>query len=330
MNSSSDATEVWNKYWASDRVAACLDHEQPNYSGFIQAHWKEFFAGLAKHSRILDIGTGNGAIAAIANAVNHAEDLGFDIHGIDTAKIDPHKFVQHEAVLLQGITFHAETAAENTPFPNAFFQAVSGQYALEYTTIENTIKELARITAAGARLRFIIHSKPSSAVETAHTDLEQCRLILEKSKILDKARAMMDFVADIERGQMQATPAVDKKALQLIKKFEQAAREISAALEQTARKSMYSNVLEVTIKTHENRRKFSKHHILNNVERLRAEVEAHRGRLRALVSNARDQADMEDIVVMLEQHGLKHLGAEAVLDPERDKQFGWRLDAEKL
>ncbi|MGI9295872.1 MAG: methyltransferase domain-containing protein, partial [Pseudomonadales bacterium] len=313
----------------SDRVAACLDHEQPNYSEFIQTHWKDFFAELAPHSRILDIGTGNGAVATIANEVSHTQNLGFDIHGIDTAKIDPHKFVQHDSVLLDGITFHAEAAAESTPFPDAFFHAVSGQYALEYTRIEDTIKELTRITQVGAKMRFIVHSKDSIAVETAHTDLEQCRLLLEKSKILDKAQDMMDFVADIERGHLQATPAVDKKALQLIKKFEQAAREISAALKQTVRKSMYSNVLEVTIKTHENRRKFSKQHILNNIESLRAEVKAHRGRLEALVKSAKDQAEMEEIEVMLEKYGLRHVDTEEVIDPQRDTQFGWRLDAEK-
>lgn len=327
--SGDDPNESWDKYWASDRVAACLDHQQPNYSNFIQTHWKDFFAGLARHSRVLDIGTGNGAIATIANEISHAETLDFDIHGIDTANIDPHKFVQHEAVLLDGITFHAQTAAENTPFADAFFQAVCGQYALEYTAIENTIEELARITQAGARLRFILHAKSSIAVATAQTDLDQCRLLLEKTKILDKAQDMMTLIADIERGHMQATPAVDKEALQRIKTFERAAREISAALKQTARKSMYSNVLEVTIKTHENRRKFSKQHILNNVESLRAEVEAHRGRLQALVGNAKDPTDMEDIVVMLERYGLKHIATEAVVDPQRDKQFGWRLDAEK-
>src|SRR4030095_8608677 len=62
-----DARSAWNRFWNYDRLASFgTGVGAGNYGDEIAAGWREFFLGLPAGARVLDLCTGNGAIAVMA------------------------------------------------------------------------------------------------------------------------------------------------------------------------------------------------------------------------------------------------------------------------
>ncbi len=88
---------IWDRYWHFDRVASCFDTKGSNYPEEFSHQWGGFFTALPMAANILDLCTGNGAIARIAAAYSRDHSKNFAITGADRAAIDPGKFVSEAA-----------------------------------------------------------------------------------------------------------------------------------------------------------------------------------------------------------------------------------------
>src|SRR5687768_15552217 len=66
MRTEMPETSIWNDYWHFDRLSSFDDVGQTNYREDIAAGWKSFFDSLPDGASILDLCTGNGAIAVMA------------------------------------------------------------------------------------------------------------------------------------------------------------------------------------------------------------------------------------------------------------------------
>jgi hypothetical protein len=64
----------------------------------------------------------------------------FEVHGIDLARIDPRRAVPDGARRFEDAVFHGGVAAEALAFTDGYFQAAVGQYSLEYTRREDTLR----------------------------------------------------------------------------------------------------------------------------------------------------------------------------------------------
>ena len=191
--------ESWNKYWEHGFLTSCRNAFSGNYDGSLKSVWLDFFRRLPRGARILDICTGNGAIAMIANELSATDKLDFEIHGIDSAAIRPLETVKTDRHLLEGIIFHGETPAEDTPFEDGSFTAITGQYAFEYTDEKRCIGELARIAAPGAALQMVIHHTDSIVMETSREEISNGRIIFDDTDIFGRARSMLEILAADER-----------------------------------------------------------------------------------------------------------------------------------
>ena len=206
--------DSWNRYWEHGFLTSCRNAFVANYDGELRTVWESFFEDLAPGTRVLDVCTGNGAIAMIANDFSRERDLGFEIHGIDSAAIRPAETVQAERERLAGIVFHPSTPAEDTGLPDGHFGALTGQYAYEYTDESRAAPELARISAAGARLQFVIHHTDSIVMETSREELVNCGLVFEETAIFDRAREMIELVGAVpagERAGLARDPAAERR-----------------------------------------------------------------------------------------------------------------------
>ena len=89
---------AWSKFWRDDNLSACTPDDDTT-DGFLQREWRSFFHSLNDKARILDLGTGNGALAVMAVSAE-TEAMGdsrsFDVHGCDLAAIE----VADEAVVV--------------------------------------------------------------------------------------------------------------------------------------------------------------------------------------------------------------------------------------
>jgi hypothetical protein len=204
--------DAWDRYWSHGFLTSCRNAFSGNYEGTVRALWDAFFATLPAGARIVDIGTGNGAIPLIAAACARQLDRNFDIHGIDLAAIRPAETVQADRELLQSIEFHPRTPAEATGFETGSVHALTGQYAYEYTDTAQTAAELARIAAPGAPMMFVMHHSDSVVMETSREELANARIIFEETQLFDRAAALMEKVGAAETPEARRRLAADPEA----------------------------------------------------------------------------------------------------------------------
>jgi ubiquinone/menaquinone biosynthesis C-methylase UbiE len=182
----------WESYYRGGWLTACPTGGGANYTLELRDIWIEFFGSLVNGARVLDIGTGNGAIPLIARQA--AESLGrtYEIHGADLAQINPSRDVADGARLFAGITFHPGIAAEKLPFETASFAAVSGQYALEYSDMRQSLAQILRVLQPGAGAQFLMHHADSIVVERARASLRHADIVLMETKVHRKLRRFLD------------------------------------------------------------------------------------------------------------------------------------------
>jgi ubiquinone/menaquinone biosynthesis C-methylase UbiE len=320
--------ESWNKYWEHGFLTSCRNAFSGNYDGSLKRVWQEFFLRLPRGSRILDICTGNGAIAMIANELSTEKELGFEIHGIDSAAIRPLETVKTDKHLLQGIVFHGETPAEDTPFEDQSFQAVTGQYAFEYTDEERCVTEIARITAPGAAVQLVVHHTGSIVMETSHEEVRNGQIIFEETRIFDRARSMIEIMAKANTAEARKALANDTNAEENRNQLNEAAGGLSEAL----RNSPHPQLLQMAMdKIAEAFKMLDSEgaqaalaHIGASEQMLAANIE----RLEDLMAAGRSPEQVEAIMENLESAGFRIQPAEEIRH-EGGPLMGWLLQASR-
>jgi hypothetical protein len=222
--------DAWDRYWSHGFLTSCRNAFSGNYEGTVRALWDAFFATLPAGARIVDIGTGNGAIPLIAAACARQLDRNFDIHGIDLAAIRPAETVQADRELLQSIEFHPRTPAEATGFETGSVHALTGQYAYEYTDTARTAAELARVAAPGARLMFVMHHSESVVMETSREELANARILFDETRLFERAAALMEKVGAAANPEARRALAADPDAESRRHALNAAAERVTSAM----------------------------------------------------------------------------------------------------
>ena len=178
----------WEQYYRTGALATGPMGSDGGYDLEVRQAWVDFFSPLPEAARILDVGTGNGAVALVAAETGAALGRRWEIHATDLAQIDPLRFVPEGSRRLAGIEFHADVATERLPFEAGSFDAVSGQYALEYSEEAAALAEVGRVLKPGGRAQFIVHHADSVLVRNAHESLAQARFVNDEIMIYSRLR----------------------------------------------------------------------------------------------------------------------------------------------
>jgi len=303
----------WETYYRGGAIATCPMGPDTTYTLELRDLWLAFFAAIDDGGRVLDVGCGNGAIALLAKEAASAVGRRFEIHGADLASIDPPRHVANGASLFAGIEFHAGMPCERLGFETGTFDAVSGQYALEYTDTPRSLAEVRRVLRPGGRALFIMHHDHSVLIRNAGESLAQAALVFEETRILRKLRRH----AVAERQSEAAARATWA--------------ELSAAatqLQQAAARSKSPHLLHVVIdgvqKLLGARREMSVAGFEREVDRFEREVRAGVRRLQDLVGCAQSEQQMAATVDTARRIGFEC----GVAEPQRhagENLVGWRL-----
>jgi len=303
----------WEAYYRGGALVSCPTGPEPNYSKEVRDAWTRFFARLSNGARILDIGCGNGPVALIATETATELSRTFEIDAVDLAEIDPPAHVPNGKSMFSGIRFQSGINTEALPFDAASFDAVSGQYIIEYTNIQQTMAEVFRVLRPGAESQFILHHTESIVVCNARESLRHADLAIKEVKIIRLFRRYCD------------------KASESVHKAENARRELfkaGARLEQIASGSenpLFLNYIIESVSTlfqHQN--KMSSGQMLQTTDHLERELKNWIRRLSDLVSGARSAADLHDIVSFTEKLGFDDVDT-ALQMQDGDNLVGWRL-----
>ncbi len=185
---------VWSQYWHQGPLHSLSSSYAGNYDGNVARFWEDVFGSAPDTARMLDIGTGNGAIPALALG-NNGTSRKFDIHAADLSAIDPDWMHGLHDELKARLHFHAGMAAESLPFMAGAFDLVTSQYGLEYTHLAESATELSRVLADAGHVAFVLHHVDSRLFAVAQADAKHIDLLLAPSGAMDAGESIYPFIA---------------------------------------------------------------------------------------------------------------------------------------
>ncbi len=308
--------EHWAAYYRGGALVSCPTNPEPGYEGRVRDAWEDFFGSLPAGARVLDAGTGNGPVALIAKAVSDANSLDLHINGVDLADIDPIRDVADGALLFAGIDFHGGVSMEALPFADAEFDAVSGQYIVEYTNREATLKELARVLAAGGHVQLILHHADSIVVQNARESLQHAALVERDEQLLEKAGRYFELATSSGAATESARQALIESG-----------KRLEAVAEQSSNPILLDFALQSVTALLTHRARITPADMQKQIERLQHEMDLWRRRLEDLAGAAMAEDDMQAFVRVAEAAGFSLVAYEP-LHQAGDVLVGWLFSAQ--
>ena len=205
---SSKQIAAWSSYWSEGKITSLPNLFADNYSGDVRRFWDEAFATLEENGRVLDICTGNGAIACLAR--EHADHRGirFEIHAIDVAEIQPRSRETDDSTI-NDVRFRSGVAVESTGCRSDYFDLVAGQFALEYCNVPEAVRELSRIIRTNGSLVLMMHHADSATAQRTRRFVDVANVFLKEPTIFYRLRKYAE--QHIGRKRINARKAPQKR-----------------------------------------------------------------------------------------------------------------------
>ncbi len=217
----------WLQFWRHGSVTTFERSGNPNYDGEIREFWDRQFATLTREARVVDLATGNGAVAFLAAEYSVKHDMRFAIEALDKAGIDPEQHAGHAEAVRQWlgqVRFRGNAPNERTGLDSDSVDLVTSQYGFEYGDPAASAREVVRILKPGGRIALITHHATSVLVREAREGLEQNRLCLGRERLLEKAGQVVEAMTS-------ASSAFEQRLLRRDGKAEHLRRKLNASVD---------------------------------------------------------------------------------------------------
>jgi SAM-dependent methyltransferase len=295
-----DKRAAWDRFWRYDRLSSFgTGRGAGNYGEPIAAGWRTFFAALPAGSRVLDLCTGNGAIAVIAVEAGD----GLQVAGADLAAVRPALFVSGKKAELSEVQFLPNTPAEELPLADASLDAVVSQYGIEYSDMDRSLPEAVRVLAPGGRLRLAVHAAEGSVAALTGAAIADATFLIDEVGLVARARECITAVLTVERGRARS-PFAQSDAQKVYLAFREALRAVAARAATAADSAMLASVHGTLTELFQQRQSHGDAAISSKLDDLQSEIEAHRERERALLAAALTREQLKAMTGCLASLGL--------------------------
>ena len=298
----------WTRYWRSGFRDTCFFADK-TFS--VAADWRNFFSSAGKGAKIVDLATGNGAVAMIAAQVNRDLHLEASIVGVDFADIAPQELPATTEEPLQNITFIGNTDLADLPFQDAQFDLASSQFGFEYAEQSGSLSELKRVLKPGGQVRMLIHATEGAVHEASVQRLRRARSMLESGQILPLLEELAKAVNSSAKTRIpKIQKRITTKVGQVQRKFGQLPKD-DLVLELCSEAQMFVNAAG----------KVPASEFVAKIRHLSEEVRAYTLRLHAMHSAARTSVQMQALCEAANTIGFQQSRFTAY--NVEDQQVGW-------
>lgn len=318
-----DRARAWSDYWHHGALHSLPTSYQGNYEGAIKAFWSQVLAGVAGGQRMLDIGTGNGALPLLALELRAGDCPQVD--AVDIATVAPEWHRTLPAPERERIRFHGDTRAEELPFPDGHFNLVASQYGFEYTDTTAAGAEAARVLCAGGTLALVMHHAGSRLHAVATAEAESAATLCADGGFLDQAGELLPWMGLAARGEMEKLRG-SQQAAAARESFNASTRELNARIE-ASQDGLSADVRQYVFGLLQalQQRQLDADAAAAQLVAYRTQVAQAQLRSAELCRHALDEAGMDRLQSALEAAGFHDLQPGTV--HHQDMLMGWTLQA---
>lgn len=203
-NNSLRNRDSWSRYWALQPDHSLAGTFDAGYGQAISNFWQGIARRLPDSASVLDLATGNAPLPRLL--LHWRPDLSID--AIDAAQIAPVWLPPGEAAMP---TFHSHVCCEALPFSDASFDLVTSQYGIEYSDLNRSLREVARILRADGIFAAVIHSAGSRIVEVGRDEIAHVHLLTAPGGVIEQVMRMVVLMPAAStsegRQQLDASPS---------------------------------------------------------------------------------------------------------------------------
>ncbi len=290
----------WSKFWTTSTLTALPETFPAGYDGAMLDFWREQLDGDFRH--IVDLATGNGALVWIAHDIQGRREKPARITGVDLADIEPFTALNKSPDDYPTISFIGKTPVESLSFADHSIDVVISQYGIEYSSLEKTIAEIARVLTPSGKMCFIVHDQESVIVKGMKNKLMHCKELIADHEFHDLTR---QFIAL----QVQFTDAVElQQSVQyqtIGQKLYQKLLPLKSRLEQYPKSSPLNAYIQNWSAATNPATDLTTSERAHKAETALAELIAGTEKLAEVAAAALTPADREVLAGFIEQHGFR-------------------------
>ena len=163
-----NGSDHWSEYWAQGQLTSLPQDFSANYDGEVADFWNATFAGVPDGGRVLDLCTGNGAVALLAAAWFREHNPGAAVTAVDAAEVNPAAVQRQfpgQTSSIGDIRFISHCKVEELSLPDQSADLVTSQYGIEYCDWEEAAGQVARVLKPGGRLVIVCHTPTSDMLK---------------------------------------------------------------------------------------------------------------------------------------------------------------------
>jgi SAM-dependent methyltransferase len=313
-----DSIAPWTARWKFESAAG--QSKRPELDLLIEPVWHEFIDGLPEGARILDLATGNGAVAISCAQRARSRRVQLYIDAVDAAEINPPVRSSNPDGLLPQLRFKGGVWLEDLPFKNDEFDAVVSQFGFEYADEEPAVSEATRVLSPDGRLRLVIHARGGAVWKDIDYRYQRLNAVLAENGAVSLVRELAQALrrkdaAGFNRKQKHLAAAV-RNAKKLA---HQAPPDDSALF--YCREFLY-------VWSH--RKKYRLNDLLRSVEDGWTHANGTAERYAQLLRVARTEEEIAALCDRFKTAGLANCSLKPVCNPTTGAQIAWQVDAGQM
>ncbi|WMS86536.1 class I SAM-dependent methyltransferase [Pleionea litopenaei] len=187
------ASTQWTNYWSQGNITSLPLDFNGNYDAEIKAFWNEQFKPLESGATVLDVCSGNGAIALLAAEYALENSIDLKIIATDAAKIDREAIKAAAPTLekaIELIQFIDDTPLEQLQLDDGSVDLITSQYGVEYTDWSVVAELFERWLKPGGHIAMISHSVDSAIIEKMNAEKKEYDIV-ESTGFFGRARQVL-------------------------------------------------------------------------------------------------------------------------------------------
>jgi len=295
-----EQTRHWTEYWQGGATTSFGEGRfEEGYDDVLGEFWQRVSQAVADDETVVDLGAGNGAILrAVAEALR-ARGVRARLIGVDAAGIRLDDLDELDAEPLS-VALYPHTPMEQTTLPERSVDRVLSNFAVEYSALDKTLRELARIMKSQGMFHAVVHHRDSAVVTQARENADGVGRMLEKPGLFECAVAMAHAA---ERNDLGRYREHEQELRQVVQRCDGASG--GAAYARTIADQLMQLVTGNPEQTHEAR--------LQLLDQFSHAVHAWLHRMRDISNAAMSDAEIGEMLARMEASGFERVSREEML-----------------